>query len=297
MNTGFVFLTTSPSVTSSSGCFVSQWQPIQRRHLPPVVVSSCGATTITFSKRGTRCAAIKSRPVGGVVGDSNHEKGSSLIEEVRSSRRSRQTGLLIGSTFLSIAVGVGVAAGVLDSAMVGVVIASGMAWFLCNTLSYNEASPPLPDSLFDVRESQIPNAGNGLFALQPIAQGTYLMDYEGEVLTETEYFLRYPDGQGRYVAGIPEPLPLLPDCGPAAAAALSEPTYIDGSDPTTSNLARYMNSAPPEEKNGANVVWKKQRFGVRSMHFYALRAMEAGEELCFDYGANYWDAITEKEKD
>jgi len=294
MNTGFVFLITSPSVTSSSGCFVSHCQPIQRRHLPPVVASRSGSGAITFSKRGTRCAAIKSRTAG-VIGDSNHEKGSSLIEEVRSSRRARQTGLLIGSTFLSIAVGVGVAAGVLDSAMVGVVIASGVAWFLCNTLSYNEASPPLPDSLFDVRESQIPNAGNGLFALQPISKGTYLMDYEGEVLTETEYFLRYPDGQGRYVAGIPEPLPLLPDYGPAAA--LSEPTYIDGSDASQSNLARYMNSAPPEEKNGANVVWKKQRFGVRSMHFYALRAMEAGEELCFDYGANYWDAITEEEKE
>ena len=35
---------------------------------------------------------------------------------------------------------------------------------------------------------------------------------------------------------------------------------------------------------------RKQRFG-RLMHMYAARDIEAGEELCFDYGDSYWTVL------
>lgn len=36
--------------------------------------------------------------------------------------------------------------------------------------------------------------GNGAFAMRPIVQGTYLGDYEGELLDEKTYWQRYPNG-------------------------------------------------------------------------------------------------------
>ena len=212
-----------------------------------------------------------------------------LIEsQVQSSRSFRQTGVLVGSLCFSLAISVGTSFGILDSTITSAAMLAILASFGANTLSHNESRQPLPDSAFQVRESRIPNAGNGLFACHPISKGSYLMDYEGEVLTEAEYFGRYPDGQGRYVAVIPEPIP-LPGFG-----VWSNPTYIDGSNVRRSNLARYMNSR--SDKAGANVIWRKQRFGPRrAMHFYALEDIRPGDELCFDYGSSYWDAVVKDE--
>ena len=54
-------------------------------------------------------------------------------------------------------------------------------------------------------------------------------------------------------------------------------------------MARWMNHAPA---TNANVYWKKQRRGEnKAMHFSALRAIGPSEELCFDYGSDYWDAL------
>lgn len=36
--------------------------------------------------------------------------------------------------------------------------------------------------------------GNGAFATSKIAQGTFIGDYEGEMLDEKTYWERYPDG-------------------------------------------------------------------------------------------------------
>ena len=36
--------------------------------------------------------------------------------------------------------------------------------------------------------------GNGAFATKDIVKGTYLGDYEGELLDEEAYWRRYPDG-------------------------------------------------------------------------------------------------------
>jgi hypothetical protein len=36
--------------------------------------------------------------------------------------------------------------------------------------------------------------GNGAFAAAAIAQGAFLADYEGELLSEAQYWQRYPSG-------------------------------------------------------------------------------------------------------
>lgn len=40
--------------------------------------------------------------------------------------------------------------------------------------------------------------GNGSFASKPIALGTYIGDYEGELLDEASYWQRYPSGVVRF---------------------------------------------------------------------------------------------------
>ena len=63
-----------------------------------------------------------------------------------------------------------------------------------------------------------------------------------------------------------------------------------GANPELSNMARWMNHA----SSGANVMWKKQRLGPSpAMHFYSTARIREGDELCFDYGIEYWEALGE----
>mmetsp|Transcript_27545 Transcript_27545/g.34086 ORF Transcript_27545/g.34086 Transcript_27545/m.34086 type:complete len:276 (+) Transcript_27545:194-1021(+) len=216
-----------------------------------------------------------------------HDEKGIIQDEVRSSRSLRQSGVLLGTTFLSMAVSIGIVEGIIDWNMVALSISASTVAFIANTLSHNEFRSPLPNSSFEVRTSLISNAGKGLYTVEKITRGSFIMDYEGEILNEEEYFARHPDGQGRYVAVIPEmiPLPIL--------GRLSEPTYIDAEKVDKSGLARYINSQNANEGKGPNLRWKKQRFGSPGMHFYAIRDINDGEELYYDYGSTYWDAVVE----
>mmetsp|Transcript_909 Transcript_909/g.1055 ORF Transcript_909/g.1055 Transcript_909/m.1055 type:complete len:225 (-) Transcript_909:141-815(-) len=202
-----------------------------------------------------------------------------LQKEVMESRRLRQNGVLCGGCLFFAAGSIGMAGGIFDAQTVLSLSIATVAASAFNTLSFNEYKSSLPKSTFQVKVSLLEGAGNGLFStVHKIPSGTFLFSYEGERLDEDEYFERYPNGQGRYVATIP------------AAPWSGNPTFIDGADPSKSGLARFMNSMP---KADANVVWRKQRFGPQAgnMYFYASCNIEAGEELCFEYGEQYWGAV------
>ena len=195
-----------------------------------------------------------------------------LQREVETRRLLRKVGLGLGVGLLSGGVGVGVVAGVLPkdltlSALFATSVASSFL-FGAYTLSFDEHE--LPYAPVKVGESA-PGMGRGLFATAEIPSGTYLFDYVGECLNESEMFARYPDGKGRYVA------------------CIGEAAYIDGADEQKSGLARWINHS----QRRANVRWRKQRFGpgAPAMHFYALRDIAEGEELFFDYGDAYWAAM------
>ena len=72
-------------------------------------------------------------------------------------------------------------------------------------------------------------------------------------------------------------------------ACIGVSDYIDGVNEERSGLARWINHS----RRRANCYWKKQRFGPSSpaMHFYTLSDIRAGEELFFDYGEAYWEAM------
>ena len=118
-----------------------------------------------------------------------------------------------------------------------IVIATSVAAVITET--FNEYQCPLPDSSFLVQDSTIPDAGMGLFAATFIEKGSYLFDYTGEILTEDDYFYRYPEGNGQYVARI------------ITGLLGGELIYIDGIDPSKLGLARNSNS---QEGSKANLV-------------------------------------------
>lgn len=225
-----------------------------------------------------------------------------LMEEVIGERNRRTTGVVAGGAFLIAGCSIGFVSGILHSPRpeiltpIGISAAFGISiWIKLQ----EEKNDPLIDEdstttspLLVVEESQIPNAGQGLYTTIPISKGTYIFYYKGERLTESEYFHRYPDGQGRYVAELPSPYPW----------SYEQPIYVDGIDTNKSGLARYMNSLPSGNV-GCNVIGKKksriffinndEQKSASNLYFYAARDILEGEELCFDYGSTYWDAVRE----
>ena len=132
------------------------------------------------------------------------ESDDSLRDLVRRDRLVRQGGIGAGASLLAATVAIGSNAGVIDLAPVaafvlgGATLAAGARYG--TYLSNQETQPPCPETSFSVLES--PGKGSGLFATCDIAAGTYLFDYCGEVLDEDAFFARYPNADGRYIAGL-----------------------------------------------------------------------------------------------
>lgn len=195
---------------------------------------------------------------------------------VQRDRLVRKAGLALGGACLGGAVVVGLGSGTLNAGQVLPPLALVAALAAANeayaNVANDESGAPLDEAAhFEVREA--PGKGSGLFATRAIDEGAYLFAYGGERLTEDQFFARYPKADGRYIACINDEL------------------YIDGADADKSNVARWMNHAAPD---AANVAWRKQRKGPRqAMHFYAIKPVRVGDELCFDYGEEYWAALGE----
>lgn len=139
------------------------------------------------------------------------------------------------------------------------------------------AHRPLPDERFVVAETR-DGRGKGLFvAEEPIEAGTYLFDYAGRVLDQSEYDARYPRSDqdralAEYAVGIEQ--------------ADGSYVYVDAADPSESNLARYMNHAEAEVANA--VAWTLTEPSPRVLIF-ANQPLSAGVEIVWDYGRAYWE--------
>ncbi len=99
--------------------------------------------------------------------------------------------------------------------------------------------------------------GLGLFAKTELKRGACIIEYTGEIITAREANAR----GGRYLF------------------ETSANRHIDGT--TRKNVARYINhscrpNAEPDTIGGRVFI-------------YAKRKILPGEELCYDYGKDYWD--------
>lgn len=112
----------------------------------------------------------------------------------------------------------------------------------------------MPKPFYAVRRG---SAGRGFFTLVPIKNDKRIIEYTGVILTREEADAK----GGRYLM------------------ALDGDYLIDGS--PRSNPARYINhSCEPNAK--------AYRTGAR-VWIWSLRAIEAGEEITYDYGKKYFN--------
>lgn len=100
-------------------------------------------------------------------------------------------------------------------------------------------------------------AGLGLFTGSPILRGGFVVEYTGRMLTRE----KADEKGGRYLFDI------------------SKRRVIDGTN--RNNIARYINHGC---RPNCEVDIRKGRIFV-----FARRRIQAGEELNYDYGKEYWD--------
>ena len=117
------------------------------------------------------------------------------------------------------------------------------------------------ESFIEIKDAGL--KGKGAFARIDLAEGTYIGRYVGDLLTNEAMKARYPDRrQASYLF------------------ELTEELCIDAQEST--HFSRFFNHA---EHGNLEV-----RFDVdaRTIKFFALRSIHAGEEMTFDYGPKYW---------
>ena len=149
-----------------------------------------------------------------------------------------------------------------------------------------------------IRIDKSEGKGFGAFSTIPIVQGEWIGDYEGEMLTAQEVKARYWNlgkpkkadrrwkksrkRRGQGISG-----DYLFDLG--------DDIYVDAEDIDASGWCRFMNHAH-ETKEECNVEPASSRMYSNGedvilprLWFIAKRDIEAGEELLYDYGDDYWE--------
>lgn len=132
----------------------------------------------------------------------------------------------------------------------------------------------LLEKQLEVKESNLPGAGKGLFTTEYIAKGTRIAEYKGRIRTwkevkddDTNYYIFYVNRN-----------------------------YIIDANRRKTSLARYINDAKGLQKvkglvNNAQFV----RDG-KKVYVEATRNIPAGGEIFVGYGKDYWDVIRKNRK-
>jgi len=121
-----------------------------------------------------------------------------------------------------------------------------------------------------VKTSNLPNAGNGLFAREFIPKNSLIVEYKGKITTWKE--VDDNDGNNGYIYFV------------------KKHHVIDASR-HTSALARYANDARGIQRvkgitNNAEYVEEGLKVYIKSN-----KDIPAGEEILVEYGKEYWDVI------
>jgi len=154
----------------------------------------------------------------------------------------------------------------------------------------------LPDHL---RLEEIPGKGLGVITNVRIPQATVVGDYKGEVMTEEEKDRRYLDSLSHLRQPVDEEwIQSRIDRGQTltgtylygVVAPNGSHIFVDAEDEyhIDVNWTRFLNHASLPD---ANVNPKSLHAGIDGkprVWFVSIRDIEVGEEICFDYGDDYW---------
>ncbi|KAF4465493.1 polycomb group medea [Fusarium albosuccineum] len=127
-------------------------------------------------------------------------------------------------------------------------------------------------------QSQLEGVGYGLFTAEFIAQDDFIIEYVGELITHDEGVRREARRGDVFdeESNISYVFTLLENEGIWVDAAIY------------GNLSRYINHASENDKRGCNITPRILYVnGEYRIKFTAMRDIEAGEELFFNYGENF----------
>ncbi len=129
---------------------------------------------------------------------------------------------------------------------------------------------PLLENQLEVKRSNIPGSGKGLFTTKPIEKGAIIAEYKGKKTTWAE--VDHKEGKNAYIYYV------------------NRNCVIDASE-YTHTLARYANDAKGLKiikgiTNNCCFIKEGERVFLK-----ALRNISPGEELFAGYGKEYWDTV------
>jgi len=128
------------------------------------------------------------------------------------------------------------------------------------------------NNLVEIRPSNIPNAGNGVFSKEDIKSGDMLGYYRGEALNRDQFNKRFNDKE--YAAYV-----LIVKNGTI---------YVDAEKKGYNWVSRV--NTPRGTTMKTNIYWDDDG------RVFAKRNIKAGEELFVSYGSAYWSGFNKHQK-
>lgn len=128
---------------------------------------------------------------------------------------------------------------------------------------FEEFESNIPE--LEVKTSNIPNAGDGLFSLVDIDRGEFIAEFTGDVISEEES-LELEGPRGHYLISMSN--------GSILDVFNSDSPAIKANDAKGSKFRN--NSEIQETEDG-------------EMWLVSTRRIRSGEEIFCDYGQSYWD--------
>ncbi len=136
-----------------------------------------------------------------------------------------------------------------------------------NKLSIDQIEAIESDYLY-VSDSQIPNAGKGLFTAIPIDKDEIISIYKGEVISYREANKRASKGENKYFIDMLD-------------GKILDSMHVDC-------FAKYANDAIGFEKSNFKINSKIGFDDDNNICLIAKRNIKAGEEIFCSYGKVYW---------
>jgi len=134
-----------------------------------------------------------------------------------------------------------------------------------------------------------PGKGFGAFAARNFDEDITIADYVGEQLTQAEVDVRYKKSKmdwkdklwrkSRQLKGI--------SVSGDYIFRVEDDLYVDAEDPAFANWCRFINHSSDANLRVKSLAYSGYTQGPR-VWFVSTRPIKEGEELCFDYGEEYW---------